>query len=177
MPVAWITDDTAAPGKPGASLHAEGAGPVCEAHLWPHRSLPLRGFVAFVSITCGLIAVPLLGLLGTPVLWGLLPFFIATVAGLWMAFKRSYADGSLTEEVRLWTDRIEILRRNPRGAPQSWEANPYWVRLSLRSEGGPVENYLTISGGGRNVELGAFLSPDERTDLHDRLSRALTRLR
>jgi len=177
MPVAWITDTTAAPGKPGASLHADGAGPACEAHLWPHRSLSPQGFVTFVGITCALIAVPMLGLLGTPVLWGLLPFFIATVAGLWMAFKRSYADGSLTEEVRLWSDRIEILRRNPRGSPQSWDANPYWVRLSLQSEGGPVENYLTLTGGGRAVELGAFLSPEERSALHDRLSRALAVLR
>ena len=42
-------------------------------HLWPYRSLPRRGMVWFIGGTAALIAVPLLGVLGSPVLWGLLP--------------------------------------------------------------------------------------------------------
>jgi uncharacterized membrane protein len=36
-----------------------------------------------------------------------------------------------------------------------------------------VPNYLTLSGGGREVELGAFLTPVERVELKDTLESAL----
>lgn len=176
MPVDWLHDNLKAPATPGAFVHAHGDAPALQLQLWPHRSLPRRGFAGFILLTCGLLTLPLMAALGTPVLWGLLPFFIVTVGGLWIALERSYRDGQLLEELCLWSDRIQLVRHNPRGPRQEWQANPYWVRLSLRGSGGPVENYLTLQGGGREVELGAFLSPDERQALHAALSRALGRL-
>jgi uncharacterized membrane protein len=57
--------------------------------------------------------------------------------------------------VTLWDDLIRIERHEPRRRePLDWEANPYWVRVALHAKGGPVPNYLTLSGGGREVELG-----------------------
>jgi hypothetical protein len=38
-----------------------------------------------------------------------------------------------------------------------------------------VPNYLTLSGGGREVELGAFLTPVERIELKDRLEKGPAR--
>lgn len=177
MPVVCIDNQHEAPGQPGAFCHAAGDGPALILRLWPNRSLPPQGFVLFMGLTCGLIAIPLIAVLGTPVLWGVLPFFVLTVGGLWMALGRSYADGTLTEELRLWSDRIALVRHNPRGSAQTWEANPHWVRIALHKAGGPVENYLTLHGGGREVEVGAFLSPHERQNLCTELTRALARLR
>jgi uncharacterized membrane protein len=175
MPVSLIDTNQKAPVKSGAFSHADGDAPALRLMLWPHRSLPARGFVGFIGITCALIALPLLGVLGTPVLWGVLPFFALAVGGVWLALRRSYHDGRLTEEFTLWSDRVTLVRINPRGQRQSWEANPHWVRVALRETGGPVENYLTLKGGGREVEIGAFLSPDERLDLRATLERALAR--
>jgi uncharacterized membrane protein len=178
MPIRWIADHLEAPGKPGAFSHAEGDPPAVELRLWPHRSLSAEGFVTFIAVTCGLISVPLIGLIGTPVLWGLLPFFILTVGGVWIALQRNARDALLLgEELRIWSDRMEILRHNPREPDQHWEANPYWVRLSMKPEGGPVRDYLILSGAGRDVELGAFLSPEERRDLHGALQRIFAQLR
>ncbi len=54
-----------------------------------------------------------------------------------------------------------------RGGPdQNWQANPHWVEVKLRPEGGPVENYVTPRGNNRTVEIGAFLSPDERQEMY-----------
>ena len=39
----------------------------------------------------------------------------------------------------------------------------------------PVEDYLTLTDGQRVIELGAFLSPDERRALHAELTRALAK--
>ncbi len=146
--------------------------------LWPHRSLPPTGFAAFIVITAALLALPLLAVLGTPVVWAVLPFAVLATGGVWVALRRNAAEaGGLSEELRLARDRIEIVRRTPGGGRQDWAANPHWVRLTLHPSGGPVENYLTLRGGGREVELGAFLSPQERVALHDALARALAQLR
>ena len=53
-----------------------------------------------------------------------------------------------------------------------WQANPFWVRLRLDPDARP-ENYLTLQGGGRRIELGAFLSPEERVELAEELEAAL----
>ncbi len=145
-------------------------------HLWPNRSLPRRGFAFILAMAGGLILIPLLGLLGRPALWGLLPFAAIPILGLWWAFRRNYQDGKLIEELRLWPDRIELNRHEPRGPRRDWIANPHWVRLTLHETGGPVEKYLTLKGGGREVELGAFLSPEERVALKAEIEDALRRL-
>jgi uncharacterized membrane protein len=176
MPVAWVLNRLEGPATPGAFRHAAGDGPALALRLTPNRSLTAEGFVLFIAVTCGMIAIPLVSVLGTPVLWWVLPFFGLSVGGLWLAIARSNADGRLTEELTLWSDRIALVRLNPRGPRQHWEANPHWVRLSLLAEGGPVENYLTLRGAGREVELGAFLSPQERAELNTALSGAFARL-
>lgn len=141
--------------------------------LTPYRSLTPEGFVWFIGITAALISVPLLSILGTSVFWALLPFVIAAVWGVWAALKRSWRDMELYEDVTIWDDLIRIERHDPRKPPRDWEANPYWVRPTLHARGGPVPNYLTLKGGAREVELGAFLTPLERVALKDLLDRSL----
>ncbi len=146
-------------------------------HLWPYRSLPRRGFVGFIAATCTLIALPMLTVIGSPVLWGLLPFFLLAVGGVWFALSKSYRDAEIVEELSLRRERLALVRHGPGGKRQEWEASPYWVRLTLHPRGGPVPNYLTLTGEGREVEIGAFLSEDERVTLQPELQRALDGLR
>ena len=40
---------------------------------------------------------------------------------------------------------------------------------------GPVPHYITLRGKGREVEIGSFLSEEERIALYDDLLRALKR--
>lgn len=145
--------------------------------LWPHRSLTRRGFVWFVGLTAALISLPLFAALGTVVLWGLLPFLAAAVAGIWWALRRSSLDGRLTEELTLTRGRAELVRREPSGRVRRWSAEPHWVRVEMHEDGGPVEHYLTLRGGGREVEIGAFLSPEERLALKSELIDAFGALR
>ena len=62
-----------------------------------------------------------------------------------------------------------------RGAPRHWEANPYWTEVRIYPEGGPVPQYLTLKGAGREVEIGAFLSPEEREALYPEIGRLIAR--
>lgn len=144
-------------------------------HLWPHRSLSQRGFVGFVGLTAVLIALPLLPNLGSPVLWALLPFLLATIWGIWFALRKNGRDRDIVEDLSLTPDRITLVRHGPKGQRQDWEANPYWLRVTLHETGGPVPNYLTLKGGGREVELGAFLSEEERVALKGEIDAKLHR--
>lgn len=142
---------------------------------WPFRSLPATGFAWVIGITAAALALPLVAVLGRAVLWGLLPFAAMTVWAVWFALRRSYRSGQTLETLVLSPDRLTLTRRDPGRPERRWQANPYWVRASLRA--GPVPDYLTLTDGGREVELGAFLTPDERRRLHRDLLRHLAKMR
>ena len=160
MPYEWIRTE-ATDGEPA------------ELHLWPYRSLPRKGFVIFIGLTSALITLPLFTVLGTLVFWGLLPFLAAAIWGIWHALSRSYRQGELIEVLIIARDRVSLRRRSPDGKEQTWQANPYWVRVTLYPTGGPVPDYLTLTGEGREVELGAFLTEEERKQLARELRVAL----
>ncbi len=164
MPYEWLPPTTDAPDMSCLRLR-------------PHRSLPRTGFVWFIGATAVLLAIPLVGLIGSPVLWGILPFLLGALWAIWWALQRSYRDGEITETLLIGRDHVKLTRDGPRNRRQTWEANPHWVRVALHPKGGPVPNYLTLSGAGREVELGAFLSEDERVELEPELVRALARVR
>jgi uncharacterized membrane protein len=145
--------------------------------LWPHRSLPRRHMAWFLAATAVLLALPLLSEFGTPGLWVMLPFLATALAGVWFALEKSYRDGEVVEVMTLTPDRVDLTRRSRGEAPRDWQANPYWVRPHLYRQGGPVPNYLTLKGGTREVELGAFLSEEERVSLKAELEARLADLR
>jgi uncharacterized membrane protein len=158
MPYEWT-----APQKDGTA----------ELHLWPYRSLHRRGMVWFIALTAGLLALPAMALIGSPILWGLLPFLVGAVAAIWWALQRSFRDGEIVEVLRITHGEVALTRHGPRGRRQDWQANPHWVQVKLHAAGGPVPKYLTLRGAGREVELGAFLTEAERVTLDHELRRAL----
>lgn len=180
MPVSIEIDRTQeAPGTSGASSRGapDGDAPVLTLELWPHSSLTPRGFVWAIGLLFGLLCLPLIALLGSVALWGILPFALAAVALLWLSLKRSWRDRDILERFELTREAARLTRRDPDGRSRDWEANPYWVRVELHPKDGPVEDYLTLEGGPRSVEIGAFLTPRERRDLRDRLRDALRAVR
>ena len=174
MPVEWKLSQEA-PAQSGAFSH-QGGRPYAVLRLWPNRSLPLSGFAGIMGFTGAMFLIPLAPVIGTPVFWGLLPFLLAAMTALYLFLQRNYRDGELLEELTIWSDRIALVRHNPRTPRQEWETNPYWLRLAIHGDKGPVKNYITMSGSGREVELGAFLSPEERETVYDDLDRLLKRL-
>ncbi len=141
--------------------------------LWPHESLPARGMAAFVLTTFTLILIPTLPLLGSPILWGLLPFLLAAVWGIYFALQRNHRARQILEVLTLSGDQATLVRTNPKGDVHEWDCNRYWTEVSKYDEDGPVPHYVTLRGMGREVEIGAFLSEEERIALFDDLRRAL----
>ncbi|PRY78406.1 putative membrane protein [Yoonia maritima] len=140
--------------------------------LWPYRSLLRKDFVIFMGGTASLILIPLMAVLGTGAMWYVLPFFVLMFSGLWWAINVSYSRGEVLEELSVDNTTAHLVRNNPDGSKQTWQANRYWVTVQFHPKGGPVENYITLRGGDREVELGAFLDVSERAALYDDLKRA-----
>lgn len=122
-----------------------------------------------------LILIPALPLLGSVVLWGLLPFLLLAVWGIYFALRRNRHARQIIEVLTLSGETAQLVRTNPKGDTQAWDCNRYWTKVTKYDNEGPVPHYVTLKGMGREVEIGAFLSEDERLALYDDLLRALSR--
>lgn len=158
MPYCWTT-------TPSESVQ--------EMRLWPHESLPARGMVAFVLATFAMILIPTLPLLGSAALWGVLPFLLLAVWGIYFALQRNHRARQILEVLTLDGDMARLIRNDPGGAQREWDCNRYWTTVTKYEDEGPVPHYITLRGEGREVEIGAFLSAEERLALFDDLNRAL----
>lgn len=166
MPVEITRYSERAPENFGALFHDVHGAPRLVLTIRPYKSLTPPGFVWFIGLTAGLMSLPLIAVLGRSVLWGLLPFVLAAIAAIWWGLKRSWADREVVEELVIWDGWMRLTHTPPRKPARIWEANPYWVRIKRIPEGGKVPDYVTMQAEGRAVEIGAFLSPSERRELH-----------
>ena len=152
------------------------AGKIATIEIWPYNSLKPKGFAFFLGATFALIALPLLNVLGTKVFWGLFPFLFLTLMGTWFALRKSLRDRQILEQLTLYKDELVLIRQDPNGEQKEWVCSPYWSKLRMYDKEGPVANYITLSGNGREVELGSFLGEDERKELFHELNRLLKKL-
>lgn len=146
--------------------------PLMRLTLWPHRSLDRRSFHWIMGATAVGLAVPLIPILGTTALYVLGAFALADLLLLYGLIALTYRSGRLRETVSLWPDRLCVERVEPNGATKAWEANPHWVRVELLQTR-RIPDYLVLSSAGRSIELGAFLTPEERRSLAARLEDGL----
>jgi uncharacterized membrane protein len=114
--------------------------------------------------------------LGTKVFWGLFPFLFVTVTGVWFALRKSLNDRQILEQLTLSKEEIILVRQDPSGEQRQWVCSPYWAKLKMYEKDGPVSNYITLTGNGREVELGSFLDEEERKNLYCELSSLLNKL-
>lgn len=158
MPYKWTTPTDASPQ---------------ELHLWPHQSLPTKGFAAFILATFIMILIPTLTLLGSVLLWGILPFALMAVAGIYFALQSNYRARQIEEVLTIDATNAHLTHRTAKGDIKEWACNKYWTTVIKYENDGPIPHYVTLRGEGREVEIGAFLSEEERIELFDDLQRSL----
>ena len=141
--------------------------------LSAHNSLSSKGFALMIGLTSALIALPLVSVLGTSLLWWMLPFLVAAVTALWFALRQSNRDRQISEVLKRDGDELTLTHQPAKGRAVTWACNLYWVRVEMHKTSGPVEHYVTLTGSGRTVEIGRFLSEDERISLFEELTQYL----
>lgn len=142
-----------------------------EAVLVPHRSLSPRGFVVLMTLVSlfSFAAGVAFWMIGA---WPVFGFFGLDVLLIYGAFKLNYRSANRSETIRIFDDRLDLIRKFPSGRMDVVTLNPYWARSRIEEESdGRASLYL--GSHGREVSIGAFLSDDERRAFAGLLSRAL----
>ena len=146
-----------------------------DAVLRPHRSLGPHGFVILmtavvaVSFVAGVVflsigAWPVPGFLGLDVLL------------IYAAFRVNYRAARRYETVRLDAAGLTVRAVDPKGTARTWTFDPYWVRVTV-DELETGSNRVVLSSHGRYLNVGGFLTPDERSEFADALRAALLKYR
>ena len=152
------------------------AMPLLNLTLWPNRSLKKKYFWTLMLATLSAMTIPLIPFIGTKSLWVFLPFSLGTLFALFLSIILNYQSGKLYENIKIWPDLIEIKRYEVNGTSQEWHSNPYWTKINLYKRSQKIQNYLTLTGSGREVELGAFLSPKERMEIKQKIENVINQI-
>jgi uncharacterized membrane protein len=152
----------------------EGA-PIFEALLYPRRSLDRRGYLILILGTG--VVVALYGLVFLIIgAWPIFGFLGGEWALFWFLFRRHHRGDHRAERIRLYADHLLFERLDGRGRGFTERLQPYWLNVILERAEEP-DNALFLRSHGRQIEVGAFLSPQERRDLAEELRIVLARHR
>ncbi len=157
--------------------------PIFDAVLYPHRSLSPQGVRYLLFAIAGMLT--LVGLFfAAQGAWLVLPFFGCEIVLFWWAFRTNARDGRRFEHLRLTPDALTVARVRPSNARgKSRErrkehrfAPPHWLSVELTPRPGG-DNELWLASHGRALQVGGFLTPEERDDLATALRAALRNMR
>jgi uncharacterized membrane protein len=153
---------------------APGERPIFEALLYPHRSLGRKGYAILIGGTAAIVS--LYGIvflvLGA---WPIFGFLGGEWLLFWFLFTRHHRGDDRRERIRLYADHLLLERSDRRGASAE-RLQPYWLNVVLERAEAP-DSALYLRSHGRSIEVGAFLSPQERRDLAAELRAVLARHR
>ena len=149
--------------------------PFLRMRLVPNRSLDSYGTkVVFALIACGFL-LPIIPFIGSPIGTTLTIFSGLTFYLFLTLLQKNFQQGNTFEEILILKNKIIVVHKEKNKEQKTWEGNPYWTRVHLDFNNPKLKNYLTLTGKGRHIELGAFLSPDERAELRDKIQNALAK--
>ena len=146
-----------------------------DAVLHPHASLTPRGFfllMAFIGLIsfCAGVAFVMAGA------WPVFGFFGIDIVLVYLAFKLNYRDARRYETLQLTDTTLTVERVAPSGKRERWRFQPYWLQVEIEDNPAP-ESALTLRSHGRIVEIGSFLTTEEKVDLANALRNELSKLR
>tara|TARA_B100001123_G_scaffold382884_1_gene454354 strand:- start:2076 stop:2591 length:516 start_codon:yes stop_codon:yes gene_type:complete len=102
--------------------------------------------------------------------WPISGFFCIEFVVLYLAFRACSKKLQSKEIISLRPNTLTVERISANGNRSSWHFQPYWLRITLRNQG-----QLVFSSGGQSVQVGAFLSKNDKISLAAALQKALGR--
>ena len=145
------------------------------AVLHPATSLSGRGFCVLMVALCA-VSFAAGYAFAKAGAWPVLGFFGLDILLIYIAFHVSYRRARRYETVRLTANELAVEKIDPNGRTRRWEFQPYWLRVAI-DDAPRYNSALTLNSHGRSVEIGAFLTPEERRDVAFALEVELRRLR
>lgn len=148
---------------------------VFDAVLEPHASLAPRGFLALMA------AISLISFAAGAAFiaigaWPVFGFFGLDALLLYFAFRLSYRRARRYETLRLTETALTVERVKPDGARESFDFQPYWLRVVM-DDPPRHDSALVLTSHGRSLIVGSFLAPAERLEVARALNAALDRVK
>lgn len=108
-------------------------------------------------------------------LWLIFPFAGLELVALGAGFYLCALRAQRCEVITIDEDNVEIFRgRKAKG--ETWRFHRYWVRVRIKPTSHPwYMSHLMIGSHGREVEVGVFLTEEDRYDLARELQEAFRR--
>jgi uncharacterized membrane protein len=156
-------------------MQATTTTPLFSAALRPDRSLRLTGGWIALSL-CAIAALPLI--IAAPSLALPVSLGLASVgAGMGFIAFRQLRAKRITQQVTLWVDQLEIATTQPSGEKSLQRFDPHTVRLVLDRDENEKMLALRLRNGKESIEVGAFLSPEDKASFAKALGTALRKAR
>ncbi|MBX9926571.1 MAG: DUF2244 domain-containing protein, partial [Hyphomicrobiaceae bacterium] len=119
--------------------------------LISYRSLSRTGFRALMAAVIA-INVAVGGFFLALGAWPILGFCGLDIALVYWAFKANYHAGLLTETIDLSPAAMTLTRDLPSGKRETYEFNPFWVRVRLKEQA-DGRNALGLSSHGKEMRF------------------------
>lgn len=147
-----------------------------EAISHPPAGLSARGMRWLAGMAVAGAGVPalLFTLLGAWPVLGFLGGEVVLVLGL-VSLHRGWSRAA-EEVVQLADGRLTVRRRDGRGGQEAADLDAYWARLEMEERPGAVPVLRAVARG-RSVEMGRFLSAEEKQSMAEALDSALRHYR
>lgn len=143
--------------------------------LAPYCSLSVRGALVFFGGLCA-VSFGIAGMFAVQGFWPVLPFAGLEMLVLAWALRASFARRRCSETITI-SERDVLIELCDRERRSQIVFSRHWAQVKLRS---PVSRLhpsrLTIESHGRALEVGRFLTEEERHGLAIRLQRLIGRL-
>jgi uncharacterized membrane protein len=152
------------------------ARPLFAATLTPHRSLSQAGYRIVIAILAIGTTIP--GMIFFSMgAWPVVGFLGLDILLIWWALSTSMRQGKQLEEVTLWADQLQLRQVSPNGKEQITRFNPFFVKLVLDRDMNERTTGLHLRTRDSDIEIGAFLSPDEKSSFGKVFGTALKKAR
>lgn len=149
--------------------------PLFAATLRPDRSMrPTGGWIALMVAFLGVM--PVLLVASDYLLTGILAFACAAV-GLVIYGQHQKRGYTQSQTVTLWAERLEIIEQGLGKPKRVYQFDPSLIRLNLHRDANERTNAIVLKHGEQTVELGAFLSIDDKGSFAKAFGAALRQAR
>ena len=157
-------------------MQATTTTPLFSAELTPHRSLDSRGVTVVTSLCLLFAALPSLSMISLG-LWPIAALMVITALATGVALYLSLRQGKRREQVTIWTDQIEWVGTDARGARTLRRFSPKSVRLVLDRDADEKTLAMRLRSGKEELEIGTFLNSDDKSSFAKALGTALRKAR
>jgi uncharacterized membrane protein len=149
--------------------------PHFRATLTPYRSATARQQTLVVLLMMA-VATPAAVVFVIAGAWPVTGFMGLEIVLLFFAFRLNHWRGFAREVIEVSRARFRLLSVDPWGREREWLWTPAWIQV-LVADTPKRKNGLAVRSHGETVEIGSFLTADERETLADRLKGALASAR